>query len=302
MRMRSKIAAAVLIVAMASSVFLSYQLEQKRKEATLEEVMWITSPRMARYLSLGYTGLAADIYWTRAVQYFGNKHQQHSMQYKLLPPLLNLTTELDPQLMIAYYFGSFFLSQQPPEGAGDPDAAVRLVEKGIQKNPEQWRLWYHLGLIHYMERGDHKAAADAFEQAAKNPNALDWVRVMAAVMRQKSGSPEMAAYIWNEIYQNSLNKQIQENAAKHLVALRVDADVNALNQRISAYQQRHGTAPNSWRDLIEDGLLPGVPTDPTGHPYVLRPGGRVEVERPDELPFITQGLPPDYKRPSLTIP
>jgi tetratricopeptide (TPR) repeat protein len=302
MSTRSKIAAMVLIVAMAGSVLLSYQLEQKRKEATLEEVMWITSPKMARYLSLGYTGLASDVYWTRAVQYFGAKHQRHSMQYRLLPPLLNLTTELDPQLMIAYYFGSFFLSQQPPEGAGDPDAAVRLVEKGIQKNPDEWRLWYHLGLIHYMARGDYKAAADAFEQAAKNPNALEWVRVMAAVMRQKSGSPEMAAYIWNEIYQNSQNNQIRENAAKHLVALRVDADVNALKQRISTYQQKHGTAPTSWRDLIADGLLAGVPVDPTGCPYVLHSGGRVEVARPDELPFITQGLPPGYRQAGPAIP
>jgi tetratricopeptide (TPR) repeat protein len=224
------------------------------------------------------------------------------VQYKLLPALLNLTTELDPHLLIAYYFGSFFLAQQPPEGAGDPDAAVRLVERGIQRNPDEWRLYYHLGIIHYMERGDYKAAAEAFEKAAKNPNALDFVRVMAAVMRQKSGSPQLAAYIWNQIYQSTPNVQIRENAAKHLVALRVDADVPALQERIRAYEQKHGTPPNSWRDLIEDGLLPGVPADPTGRPYVLRTDGRLEVTRPDLLPFITQGLPPGYKQSSPAIP
>jgi tetratricopeptide (TPR) repeat protein len=292
----------VLVITLMGSVLLSYRLEHARKEATLEEVMWITSPRMGRYLSLGYSGLAADIYWTRAVQYFGNKHQQRSMQYKLLPPLLHLTTDLDPQLLIAYYFGSFFLAQQPPEGAGDPDAAVRLVERGIQQNPDEWRLYYHLGIIHYMERGDYKAAAEAFEKAAKNPNALEFVRVMAAVMRQKSGSPELAAYIWSQIYQNTPNAQIRENAAKHLAALRVDADVMALNERIGAYKQKHGSPPNSWRDLIDDRLLPGVPADPTGRPYLLRPGGHVEVAHPDLLPFITQGLPSGYKQSQPALP
>ena len=29
-------------------------------------------------MSLGYDGLLADIYWTRAVQYFGSKHHEGS--------------------------------------------------------------------------------------------------------------------------------------------------------------------------------------------------------------------------------
>src|SRR4051812_11514097 len=137
MKARTAIASLALIFAMGSSVSLSYRLEGMREESTLEESAWITSPRMAKYVSLGYTGLAADMYWTRAVQYFGGKHRARSRQYQLLEPLLNLATELDPQLTVAYYFGSFFLSQKPPEGAGDPDAAVRLVERGIQNNPDE---------------------------------------------------------------------------------------------------------------------------------------------------------------------
>ncbi len=46
-----------------------------------------------------------------------------------------MTTTLDPKLLPAYEFGSVFLAQKPPEGAGDPAAAARLVEKGIRENP-----------------------------------------------------------------------------------------------------------------------------------------------------------------------
>ena len=49
---------------------------------------------MLKRLSLGYEGLLADIYWTRAVQYFGSQHVHKSEDYRLLYPLLDLTATL----------------------------------------------------------------------------------------------------------------------------------------------------------------------------------------------------------------
>jgi tetratricopeptide (TPR) repeat protein len=288
--------AGVLAVSLAASVALSYRIAAHEGEGTLEETLWIVSPRAARYSSLGYTGLAADIYWTRAVQYFGNKHRQRSRQYELLKPLLNLSTDLDPQLTIAYYFGSFFLAQAPPEGAGDPDAAAELVEKGIRNNPAEWRLYYHLGIIHYIERHDYAAAAQAFERGAQHPQAAPWLKVMAAAMRERSGDVNTARYLWTQIYENSQDTNIKVNALKHLASLRVDEDILHLEEFIGEYQRRHGRVPTSFRDLAEFGLG-GTPLDPTGQPYVLR-NGHVEVRDTKDFPFITRGLPPGQKAQS----
>ena len=82
MRLRSTIVGILLIATIVGSFYLSYRLEGLRQDATLESTALITSPKMARYMSLGYTGLAADIYWTRAVQYFGGKHHARSRQYR----------------------------------------------------------------------------------------------------------------------------------------------------------------------------------------------------------------------------
>src|SRR5208283_4195559 len=49
-------------------------------------------------------------YWTRAVQYYGEKHRLRQMNLELLWPLLDITTTLDPDLIVAYRFGSTFLS------------------------------------------------------------------------------------------------------------------------------------------------------------------------------------------------
>ena len=290
MTRRTIILVLIFVAAAASSGYLSYRLERLRPESTLEDVSLIASPKMARYASLGYTGLAADIYWTRAVQYFGGKHYAHSRQYQLLEPLLTLTTELDPQLLIAYYFGSFFLAQKPPEGAGDPEAAVRLVERGIDKNPNEWRLYYHLGMIHYVERHDFTAAAEAFERGAQNPNAAPFMKVMAAATRQRSGDVDTARYLWTQILQNTGDKLIKDNAIKHLASLRVDDDIAHLEQLAETYKSKTGFAPTSWRDLISAGFIGGVPVDPNGKAYVLK-DGKVEVQDTSAFPFIARGQP-----------
>src|SRR5881396_1431987 len=99
-RITTGIASALLIVMGAGSVLLLRRVDQLRTGATLEEVLYVSSPKLLKRASLGYNGLLADIYWTRAVQYYGGKHvTAGAKDYRLLYPLLEITTELDPKLI-----------------------------------------------------------------------------------------------------------------------------------------------------------------------------------------------------------
>ncbi len=70
--------ATVLVFCMAGAVLLLGRIDRMRSAATLEEVLYVPSPKLLKRMSLGYNGLLADVYWTRAVQYFGAKHQAHA--------------------------------------------------------------------------------------------------------------------------------------------------------------------------------------------------------------------------------
>src|SRR4029077_18589150 len=101
----------------AASVPLLRRLDQIRAGAALQEVLYISSPKALKKMSLGYDGLLADIYWTRAVQYFGGKHHEGAQHFDLLAPLLEITTTLDPHLLVAYEYGANFLAPKGPNGA-----------------------------------------------------------------------------------------------------------------------------------------------------------------------------------------
>ena len=272
---------------LAGSVVTRRHAEHLRgNQATLEDILYLPSGKTVKRLSLGYSSLLADIYWTRAVQYFGEHHIQRSTRYDLLYPLLDITTDLDPHLIVAYDTGSIFLSQKIPEGAGEPDKAVALVEKGIRNNPTYWRLYFTLGFIHYVDRHDYKAAQRAFEKGSEVPGALPWMKVMAARMAEKGEDPGTAMYLWKTVYETNHDPTVKETASQHLLSIQADLEMDELERRTHAYEERFGKAPEQWSDLIRAGLLRRIPSDPEGHPYKLRLDGTVQVENPKQFPFL----------------
>lgn len=289
------IAAAVLIASLAASSFVLHSVDQLRPQATLDEVLFLSSPTVIKRASLGYDGLMACIYWTRAVQYFGYRHHYYAASYNLLAPLLEITTHLDPHLIVAYEFGTSFLSPKPPHGAGEPERAVELMQYGIQHNPDNWHLYYDLGFVYYMDLKDYKKAAETFEQGSHVPNAHPFLKVMAAQMAQHAGEYGTARMLWLATYQSAQDQQIRQNATEHLRALRVDEDVQHLQAAVTRFGERTGHLPASMGELLAAEHIAGVPVDPDGHPYKLTPEGRVEVRSPDDFPFATRGLPPGYK-------
>jgi tetratricopeptide (TPR) repeat protein len=290
------VASVLLLFSLASSVLLLRRLDQVRATATLQDVLYFNSPKLVKRLSLGYDGLLADIYWTRAVQYFGSRHvTRTATDYNLLAPLLEITTALDPKLTVAYEFGANFLGPKPPEGAGQPDKAIALLEGGIRNNPDEWKLYYDLGFFYYMDLKDYAGAAEAFDRGAKVPRAHPFLRVMAAQMAQHAGEIQTARMLWQATYATTQDDLIRQNAADHLRALQVDENITELEKIIAQYRQRTGAAPSGFNVLIDAGILRRVPVDPTGKPYKLSEDGRIELRDPEDFPYVEKGLPPGYK-------
>ena len=282
------------VLLLGASTLLVRRIDQVRGDTVLQEMLYIPSPKVVKRLSLGYSGLLADVYWTRVVQYFGAKHKAKSKHYLILEPLLEMTTELDPKLLPAYHFGSVFLAQKPPEGAGNPQAAARLVEKGIRENPGAWRLYYDLGYIYWLELKDPARAADAFERGSQVPGALPWMHVMAAALKAHAGETETAIYMWTNILKTTEDKNLKANAITRLRCLRVDSEVKLLQDRVDEFTKKNGHKPANWQELISAGLMRGTPQDPAGKAFQLV-DGRVQVAQPDLFPFITRGLPPGHE-------
>jgi hypothetical protein len=236
----------------------------------------LRSPAVLKKLSLEYAPLLGAIYWTRVVQYFGAKHHAGDQKLDQLWPLLDITTTLDPNLLVAYRFGAMFLSDSPPRGAGLPDLAVELLQRGMKANPEYWKLYQDLGNVYYFDKRDYQKASQAYEAGSKFPGTPPFMKAMAAKIAAEGGSLETSYALWLDIYQTSTNKEMRNNAEDHLRLVQAEMDMREIDKIADAYEQKTKHRAARISELVQAGMLPGQPRDPDGFAYVLNDQGKAE--------------------------
>lgn len=264
-------------------------------DASAESLLYVRSPEAIKRIALGFDGLAADVYWIRAIQHFGGERlsREGARSYTLLYPLLDLATALDPYFNIAYRFGAIFLSEPYPGGPGRPDQAIALLKKGIAAQPGKWQYYHDIAFVYYWQLADYQAAADWFRRASDVPNAPNWLAPMAATMLVHGNDRASARFVWREILKSE-EEWLRRAAQRGLLQLDAMDAVDFLERIVDRVPLEPGER-YSWDLLRRRGLVQRVPLDPTGVPFEIHPEiGEVSVSSTSPL----FPLPEEKRRPT----
>src|SRR6266699_7000500 len=211
-----------VLLGLATVVGVSHWLDSHRPPVDLkvEEEQLYLNGTTAKRISLGFNGLAADWYWMRSLQYVGRKiigvpenvpiDNLGQLNLKLLAPLIDTATTLDPQFLEPYQYAAVVLPDI------DVQQAIRITKKGIAANPSKWRLYQHLGYIYWQQK-DFEAAAEAYGRGATISGSPPWMEAMKAKMLGEGGSPATAREIYLHMYQEAGDEQVKEMARRHLM-------------------------------------------------------------------------------------
>jgi hypothetical protein len=299
-RARLPVAAAALLVLGSASIWLQTLHDRSPLPASNEETLYLTQRATSRVI-FAHRPLAADLYWIRAVQYFGGHVRlararqadpldpppllaaEPLQSFDVLYPLLDIATTLDARFNIAYRFGAIFLSESYPQGPGRPDLALALLQKGVAASPEKWQYWHDIGFVYYWNLHDYLKASDAFRRGADVAGAPWWMRSMAATMLVKGGDRNASRLLWRQMYETANNDYARSAARIKLLQLQAIDGVEQLQRIVDAFVMRTGRPAASWSDLIAAGAIRGVPVDPTGVPYELVSPSRVQVSTQSSL-------------------
>ena len=278
--------AALAAAAFAAAIGLQMARDSAypRDESAEKALMYVQSPAALRRIVLSFDGLAADVYWIRALQHYGGDRLSKTKQqkYQQLYPLLDLTTSLDPYFTIAYRFGAIFLSEPFPGGPGRPDQAIALLRKGIEAQPAKWQYYHDIAFVHYWQLQNMEEAARWFRMAAAQPGAPNWLEPVAASMLIQGGDRASARFLLQQILQSEEQwlRRAATRGLQQLDALDWIDQLGAIVQRLPPPAgERY-----SWQWLVRRGVLRAIPTDPTGAPFDLDPvTGDVTVSTRSEL-------------------
>jgi tetratricopeptide (TPR) repeat protein len=236
--------------------------------------------------ALGMEGLLEDWYWVRALQYIGDKmvaskdanidvEDLTSLNPRLLYPLLQNATDLDPHFIGAYSYGAIVLP------AIDKQKAIEFATKGVNNNPTEWRLYQYLGFI-YWKVGDYEKAADTYKKGAEIQGSSSFMKLMAASMKTEGGSRETARSIYTQMLSESDDQAVQITADRRLKQLDWYDERDAINQALSTFSERNGRCANSFGEIAPMLMQVKLPegrqfridagkrlVDPTDAPYKL---------------------------------
>lgn len=284
---RPRVGPAFAAVALLMAAAIGVQVVRDRGWTPYEpesSVLWLRSGPAAKRLALGFDSFVSDVYWIRAVIYYGERRRaQTQRSFDQLYPLLDLVTSLDPHFRVAYRFGALFLSEPPPGGPGRPDQAIALLERGVEQD-EDWEYYQDIGFVHYWWRHDYKSAADWFRRAAERPGAPNWLIGLAATTLAVGGSRDSSRQLWTQLL-NDVDAAYIQNAARHrLQQLDAMDTIAMLTPVLQRFVDRERRTPQSWEELAGAERLATVPTDPTGMRFVFDPKlGYIDVSRQSVL-------------------
>ena len=280
MRSRKDILISALIIAIGFwAVFvLSSYLEKNRitvPESYDDEDLAFQGKKLKGY-ALGAEGLLSDWYWMRALQYIGGKIVKTGLDQlnlddltglnpRLLYPMLDNATDLDPKSMAPFSYGATILPTISSE------QAIKLTEKGIAHNPDNWRLYQYLGYIHWRLK-DYEKAAATYDQGANIPGAPDFFRWMAARMHSEISDRETARAIYNQMVSESQDEQSKLIAEHRLKEFDSMDQSDAVDQALQTFKERTGRCANKIAEVIP--LLRTVKL-PYGKEFQMDKGGNL---------------------------
>ncbi|HSX42449.1 MAG TPA: hypothetical protein VLE93_03850 [Candidatus Saccharimonadales bacterium] len=211
----------------------------------------------AKAASLGATNFLSDIYWLELIQYYGGGDPYGT--YRQLPALYQTITDLSPKFLAAYQSGLLVLPQEK-----FTDQAIALGEKGQQNLPKSWEIPYYEGLVYHVDKKDYLSAARQFQIAAAKPGAPAITKYFAGLYYKEAGSRQTAYVIFQTVYQTTTDPFVKDRAQKQIGHL---GGLFALQDAVSAFQQKLHRNPKSFDELIAAKIIPALPVSPLGLKY-----------------------------------
>jgi tetratricopeptide (TPR) repeat protein len=253
--LKTLISIVVIVFGFGLTYVLSNFLEKNRPPLPegIEDADMIVQTAKLKGYALGFEGLIADWYWMKSLQYIGDKifnNKQNinledltALNPRLLYPYLDTATTLDPHFIEVYSYGALILP------AIDRQQAIELTEKGIADNPDEWRLYQHLGYI-YWRLEDYEKAAEVYARGATIKDAPSFMRSMSARMKNQGNDRETARAIYAQMYQEAEDDQSREAARIRLMELDSLDERDGIRRALKDFQAKNNRCAEKWTELL----------------------------------------------------
>lgn len=266
----------IVIAILSCTIFMALKLKIDtigRTKVPGSSIIYLPTGKHLKFTSFGNSAMMADLIYIWAIQYYSN--YKIPDRYEHLERIFSIIAELDPQYLDPYEVGALIAVYE----ARDVELAFKILDMGLEKNPDQWIFPFQAG--HYAQRflQDFNIAKEYYEKAMKIEGAPAQTERLAANASFKMMDYEAAWQSWWEIYEAATDERIIKIAANHLYNVKASRDIQIIKDAINLYSEKFGRRPLNLDQLVREGYLSSIPKDMDEKDYIYDPQtGEVRTE------------------------
>jgi hypothetical protein len=233
----------------------------------VESAQFLPRPEVARTLALGFHALVADYYWMQAIQIVGAEARDPSRHAAVLGRLMDVVTTVDPWVDHPYRFAAHWLTDNEERVR----FANRLLERGIEHHPDDWRNRFYLGFNHFFYLDEAERAADVLEAAARLEGAPAYLSRLVARLRAGATGLETAEAFLAELARTTEDPQARALYEQALVEIETERRARMLDEARARFRERTGRDIADVEELARGpfAVLRELPREPHDMPWKI---------------------------------
>ena len=235
--------------------------------------IFVPEPSHVGAATLGFDGILSDYYWLMVVQLVGGDEGLGKLDRTTVGRLIDVVTTLDPWVGHAYRFAAVWLTDTRENVL----TANRLLRRGIEHHPTEWRNRHYLGFNHFFYLGDDAAAADILEPVVNLPGAPRYIGSLVAKLRQQSGGLEKAGVFLEGLAGSTQDPYARAEYLKALDEVATERNARLLDRARVLFVERTGRDIERVGELV-DPPMPVLRRLPPAHPHFADFGWELSEE------------------------
>jgi tetratricopeptide (TPR) repeat protein len=226
-----------------------------RQKIPGSSIIYIPSGQFLKRATFGFSSLAADLVYLWAIQYYSDYDIPDRFEY--LDHIFSIIAELDPKYLDPYEVGGLIAVYE----AHDLDLAFRIIDKGIENNPEEWLFPFEAG--HYAQRflEDFETARKYYKMAMEIEGSPPVTQRLYANAAFETMDYETAWYAWLEIYKTATDDRTKKIASNHLYRVKTAIDTKNIQEALDEFRSHYGHFPEDLDQLVQTGYMDLIPKD-----------------------------------------
>lgn len=207
----------------------------------------LPTPAALRVISLGHREALADVFWMRALVYYGDE-LRHRGELAHVLDYVDAMIALDPDFRAVYLWaGSAALYHTRAPTVDEARRAVALLERAARRWPDDGEIAWELGatlsyelapLLEGRAKEDARLrGAEHLAAAARLGHGPEWLVLSNAATLRRLGQRELAIRHLEEMYAVMSDPEMRSEIEAQIAQLRSEAEAEAMRETVRAFER-----------------------------------------------------------------